>query len=97
VYRELRRRGRTIDEFASQLADKKLAAAIQSLSGKLLLQDLVESSARRPDVDGLQLWINAHFEETAEGLKLHDWAGEEINGILTEAAELEEQLSKTDF
>lgn len=97
VYRELRRRGRTIDEFASQLAEKKLAAAILTLPGKLLLQDLVESSARRPDVDGLQLWINAHFEETAEGLKLQDWAGEEINGILTEAAELEEQLSKTDF
>jgi len=96
-YRELRRRGRTIDEFATQLADKKLAAAIQTFSGKLLLQDLVEGSARRPDVDGLQLWVNAHFEETAEGLKLQDWAGDEINGILDEAAELEEQLSKTDF
>ena len=96
-FRELRRRGRTIDEFASKLTDKKLSAAIQTLSGKLILDDLVELSARRPDVDGLQLWFDAHFEETAEGLKLFDWAGDEINGILEEAAGLEEQLSKTDF
>lgn len=96
-FRELRRRGRTIDEFALKLTDKKLSAAIQTLSGKLVLNELVERSAKRPDVDGLQLWVDAHFEETAEGLKLHDWAGDEINGILEEAAKLEEQLSKTYF
>ena len=96
-FRDVRRRGRTIDEFASKIADKKLGAAIQTLSGKLILDDLVERSVRRPDVDGLQLWFDAHFEETAEGLKLFDWAGDEINGILEEAAELEKQLSKTDF
>lgn len=96
-FRELRRRGRSLDEFASQLVDRNLAAAIRTLSGKLLLQELVENSAKRSDVDGLQLWVSAHFEETAEGLKLHDWADEEINAILHEAAELEEQFSKTDF
>lgn len=96
-FRELRRRGRTIDEFALKLTDKKLSAAIQTLSGKLILDELVERSVTRPDVDGQQLWFDAHFEETAEGLKLHDWAGDEINGILEEAAKLEEQLSKTDF
>jgi beta-lactamase regulating signal transducer with metallopeptidase domain len=96
-FREVRRRGRTIDEFASKLADKKLTSAMKTLTGKLILDDLVERSARRPDVDGMQLWFDAHFEEAAEGLKLFDWAGEEINGILEEAADLEEQLSKTDF
>ena len=96
-FREVRRRGRTIDEFASKLADKKLTSAMKTLAGKLILDDLVERSARRPDVDGMQLWFDAHFEEAAEGLKLFDWAGDEINGILEEAAELEEQLSKTDF
>ena len=70
---------------------------MKTLTGKLILDDLVERSARRPDVDGMQLWFDAHFEEAAEGLKLFDWAGDEINGILEEAAELEEQLSKTDF
>jgi len=95
--RELRRRGRILNEFASKLTDKKLSAAIQTLSGKLILDDLVERSVKRPDVDGLQLWFDAHFKETAEGLKLQDWAGDEINGILEEAAELEKQLSKTDF
>ena len=96
-FRDVRRRGRTIDEFASKLADKKLTPAMKTLTGKLILDDLVERSARRPDVDGMQLWFDAHFEEAAEGLKLFDWAGDEINGILEEAAELEEQLSKTDF
>jgi beta-lactamase regulating signal transducer with metallopeptidase domain len=96
-FRDVRRRGRTIDEFASKLADKKLTSAMQTLTGKLILDDLVERSARRPDVDGMQLWFDAHFEEAAEGLKLFDWAGDEINGILEEAADLEEQLSKTDF
>jgi beta-lactamase regulating signal transducer with metallopeptidase domain len=96
-FRDVRRRGRTIDEFASKLADKKLTSAMQTLTGKLILDDLVERSARRPDVDGMQLWFDAHFEEAAEGLKLFNWAGDEINGILEEAADLEEQLSKTDF
>ena len=96
-FRDVRRRGRTIDEFASKLADKKLTSAMKTLTGKLILDDLVERSARRPDVDGMQLWFDAHFEEAAEGLKLFDWAGDEINGILEEAADLEEQLSKTDF
>ena len=96
-FRDVRRRGRTIDEFASKLADKKMTSAMKTLTGKLILDDLVERSARRPDVDGMQLWFDAHFEEAAEGLKLFDWAGDEINGILEEAAALEEQLSKTDF
>ncbi|MBC7966121.1 MAG: M56 family metallopeptidase, partial [Fuerstia sp.] len=96
-FREVRRRGRTLDEFAAKLSDKKLSSAIQTLSGKLILADLVERSAMRPDVDGLQLWFDAHFEETAEGLKLFDWAGGEVDAVLEEAAQLEAQLSKTDF
>lgn len=96
-FREVRRRGRMIDEFAAKLADKPLKSAIQTLSGKLILNELVERSAIRPDVDGLQLWFDAHFEETAEGLKLFDGAGEDVDAVLKEAAELESQLSKSDF
>lgn len=96
-FREVRRRGRTLDEFAAKLTDTELKSAIQTLPGKLLLDELVERSARRPDVDGLQLWFDAHFEETAEGLKLFEWAGGEVDAVLEEAAQLEEQLSKTDF
>ena len=62
--RELRRRGRTLDEFAAKLSDQELKSAIQTLCGKLILAELVERSAIRPDVDGLQLWFDAHFEET---------------------------------
>ena len=96
-FREVRRHGRTLDEFAAKLADPELTSAIQTLSGKLILTELVERSAMRPDVDGLQLWFDTYFEETAEGLKLLDGSGAEIDAVLQEAAELEEQLSKTDF
>jgi beta-lactamase regulating signal transducer with metallopeptidase domain len=96
-FREVRRRGRMFDEFAQRLTDQELRSAIHTFSGKLTLVDLVESAAKRPDVDGLQLWFDAHFEETAEGLKLFDYAGSEIDGVLEEAAELEKQLSKSDF
>ncbi len=95
--RELRRRGRTLDEFAAKLSDQELKSPIQTLCGKLILAELVERSAIRPDVDGLQLWFDAHFEETSEGLQLRDGASGEVDGILEEAAQLEEQLSKTDF
>jgi hypothetical protein len=96
-FREVRRRGRTLDEFAAKLSDMELKTAIQTLAGKLILAELVERSAMRPDVDGLQLWFDAHFEETAEGLRLSDGASGEVDAIIEEAAQLEEQLSKTDF
>jgi hypothetical protein len=96
-YREIRRRGRTLDEFADNVTDQELQAAMKTLSGKLLLVDVVERSIVPPDVDGLQLWFDSHFEETAEGLKLQEWAGNSIEEVLNEAAELEKELSKADF
>jgi beta-lactamase regulating signal transducer with metallopeptidase domain len=96
-YREIRRRGRTLDEFANNVTDKELQTAMKTLSGKLLLVDVVERSIVPPDVDGLQLWFDSHFEETAEGLKLQEWAGNSIEEVLNEAAELEKELSKADF
>ena len=96
-FRELRRRGRAIDEFAAHLDSPTASTALQSFLGKLLLRELMEQSAVKPDVDGLQLWVDAHFEETTEGLVLNDGAGEVIQGMLQEAVELEAELSKADF
>lgn len=96
-FREVRRRGRIVDEFAAGLADPELQAAMQSYLGKLLLADLVERSAVRPEVDGLQVWFDQHFEESVDGLVLHDWAGDAINEVLEEAAAIEEELLNTDF
>ncbi len=96
-FRDLRRRGRLIDEAAVRPADSNLRAAMQSLVGKLLLAELVEQSAERPEVDGLQLWFAEHFEETSDGLVLRDWAGDVVVEVIAQAAEVEKEFSKSDF
>lgn len=96
-FREIRRRGRTIDAFAARLADPRLKQAMQSFLGKLMLRDLVQQAGAPQEVDGLQLWIDQHFEETAEGLVLQEWAGDVIAELLAQAAELEAQLQQVDF
>lgn len=95
--REIRRRGRVIDEFAAQVASPALQGAMTSFLGKLELGRLVEGTADRPEVDGLQLWFGELFVESPEGLVLQDWAGEAIDEILQEAAEIEKELKKVDF
>jgi len=96
-HRELRRRGRATDEFAAELQDPQLRGALQSFLGKLLLRDHLERTAARPDLDGLALWFESHFEETPEGLKLYDWAGDVLRQIIDEAAAIEAELGKADF
>jgi len=95
--REQRRRGRVIDEFALQVADEAIQEALTSVIGKLLLKPLIARSVDRPEVDGLQLWFDDLFEETPEGLVLRDGADAAIAEVLQEAAEIEAQLSRTDF
>jgi len=95
--REVRRRGRVIDEFSTSVADEELRSAMTSVSGKLSLARLVEQSAIRPDVDGLELWINDHFQETPDGLTLNEWAEPVIAEIITEAAEITKELANSDF
>jgi hypothetical protein len=96
-FREIRRRGRGIDAFAARLANAELKRAMQSFLGKLLLRDLLQEVAVPEEVDGLQLWIDEHFEETAEGLVLREGAAEAINELLEQAEELRAQLEQTDF
>ena len=96
-FRDMRRRGRVVDEFAAQLTHPETKVAMQSLLGKLQLAQLIEQSAERPEVDGLQLWFSENFEETPEGLVLREEASGVIEQVLAEAVEVEKELSKTDF
>lgn len=96
-FRELRRRGRSIDAFAARLADTRLKQIMQSYLGKLMLRDLVQQSAAPQDVDGLQIWFDQHFEETPEGLVLREGSAEVIAELLEQAAEIEAQLQEADF
>lgn len=96
-FRDLRRRGRIIDEFTTQLEDPALATAMKSIPGKHQLTALVMDSIPRPEVDGLQRWFENHFTQTDNGWQLNDGAGEVIDQFLNESAELEIELSKDDF
>ncbi|AMV16930.1 M56 family metallopeptidase [Planctomyces sp. SH-PL14] len=95
--RDVRRRGRVVDEFAAEVTNPALSRAMTSLVGKLELARLAEVTAERPEVDGLQLWFGELFAETPDGLVLQDWAGPSIEELLQEAAEIEKELKKADF
>jgi hypothetical protein len=95
--RDVRRRGRVVDEFAAEVANPALSRAMTSLVGKLELARLAEVTAERPEVDGLQLWFGELFAETPDGLVLQDWAGPSMEELLQEAAEIEKELKKADF
>jgi beta-lactamase regulating signal transducer with metallopeptidase domain len=95
--REARRRGRLMDEFAAKVSNADLQAAMSTLIGKLLLQPLIEESVDRPDVDGVALWVDQHFEETPEGLVLRDGAQIVVDQLLTAATDIESELTKQDF
>jgi len=96
-FREVRRRGRIVDEFAISLAEPAVQSAMKTLTGKLLLVKLVEDAAERPDVNGLQLWFDEHFEERSEGLVLREGAELAIDEFLAEVAGMESELAKVDF
>jgi beta-lactamase regulating signal transducer with metallopeptidase domain len=96
-FREVRRRGRSIDMLAKRLQDQTLQQAMQSYLGKLLLRDLARQAATMEQPDALQLWIDEYFDETTEGLVLRDWAVDVIAEVIDQARELEAQLQQTDF
>lgn len=95
--RDVRRRGRVVDEFAAQVENPALQRAMTSLVGKLELARLAEVTAERPEVDGLQLWFGEHFTESPDGLALNEGAEGAIDELLQEAAEIEKELKKADF
>lgn len=95
--RDVRRRGRVVDEFAAEVENSALQRAMTSLVGKLELARLAEVTAERPEVDGLQLWFGEHFTESPDGLALNEGAEGSIDELLQEAAEIEKELQKADF
>lgn len=96
-YRDMRRRGRVIDEFSDQLADRDLATAMRTFPGKHQLTMVILESVPRPEVDGLKRWFEAYFTQTESGWQLNDGAAEVIDQFINEAAELEKELAKDDF
>ena len=97
MQREVRRKGRVIDEFAAKLEDQELQKALGSLSGKFIVAQAIEKSLTGHEYDGLAVWIGDHFEPSDAGMVLKEGAKEEIQAILTEAEELTKELAKDDF
>ena len=95
--REVRRRGRVIDEHAAQLADREMRSALESLGGKFVVIQMVQRSLRGADFDGLRVWVEHHFEAVDGRLTLRTEAEPEIRQMIREARELQEELAKDDF
>jgi len=95
--RDVRRRGRLMDDFASLVSNQEVRTVMETITGKLILSELIQKSIDRPHVDGLQLWFDEFFEETPDGLVLHDWAVTNIEEVIAEAKALEKELVKSDF
>jgi beta-lactamase regulating signal transducer with metallopeptidase domain len=97
-FRETRRRGRLVEEFAGQIEGwDELPSAMCSLPGKYAISRLIEQAGERPDVDGLAIWIEQHFEETPDGLVAREGAMETIEQLLNEAVEFDKDVARRDF
>jgi len=67
-YRVVRRKGRHIDELADRMSDRELREAFRSMGGKFVISHVIEKSLRQNALDGLEVWIEQHFETTDDGL-----------------------------
>jgi len=91
-YREVRRKGRRIDEITEGMLDDDLREAFQSMGGKFVISRLIENSLREHRLDGLELWVKNHFEPADGGLALREGAEEGIHEFLRHAEELAEEF-----
>jgi len=96
-FRVRRRRFRAIDRQARLILDEPLKEALLSPTGKcLLLQEIKKSLAFR-HFDGLQKWIDIHFERTGVGYVMRDDAADEIREYLEQVKEIQAELENDDF
>ena len=95
--RELRRRGRKLDELATKINDQDVAKAISSTGGKLLLARTIQEASDRLVVDSFPMWRDAMFEQTPSGYVLKEEKLEELNNMLNDMRNLQKELAKNDF
>ena len=96
-YRTLRRRGRFFDSFSRRIDDKEIATALQSTGGRLYVIRDVERRIDKLVTDGLQMWIDEHFEKTKGGLVLAQESEEAINDFLADFEAVTKELENDDF
>ncbi len=95
--RQLRRRLAGIDERVGKIAESELRDTFLSDAGKYLMIRAINQQIANRGYDGLAMWINEHFTETADGYVAHDDSSAELEAILEQVREIQAQLEKDDF
>ena len=96
-FRTIRRKGRSVDEFARHVSDSELKSALQSMTGKLVIAQAIEQEYAGRRFDGLRVWIDEHFDRTPDGFVMKDDHQSEFRDFLEHIQEVEAELANDDF
>ena len=97
MYRHVNRQLRFVDEVAIRIADPELRTALASGGGKFVLAQRIQREMAMQVFDGVDRWIDEHFERTPAGFELREGASEAIQDILSDVAEVRAELAQDDF
>lgn len=98
-HREFRRANLVVDEAAARVRpdNPRLADALASPAGKIVLARLVREEIDAETVDGLARWIDDHFERDDDGaLVPYDYALDALREFLADVENLERELQGDD-
>jgi beta-lactamase regulating signal transducer with metallopeptidase domain len=96
-FRTFRRHARIVDQYVSRIKDEELHAAFQTWGGRIVIRGEIERRLRTLSADGLSLWVDAHFEETTDGLLLKPESGEALTDFLADVDAVNRELANDDF
>lgn len=96
-YRQARRQGHSVTEFAAKITDPEMAEVFASTGGKFVMSTDAKQALSELDVEGFALWRDEFFEATATGYVAKVAAADEVQSILADVAKVVEELKKDDF
>lgn len=95
--RAARRRGRELEELLIKVDDTQLRDAMQSAAGKVVFGDYLNRHLASTIPNGLDQWIDDHFERTTAGFRIRGEAEEAIRDMLKDVDAIKEELENADF
>ncbi|MCA9145582.1 MAG: hypothetical protein H6823_16470 [Planctomycetaceae bacterium] len=96
-YRDARRRGHSVTEFAAKITDPEMRDAFASTGGKFVMATEAKQALSEINVEGFALWRHEFFESTDAGYVAKAAAFEEVRSILADVEKVGEELKKDDF
>lgn len=97
AYRKVNRRLRFLEDVRPRLNDLELRNAFGTPGGKFVFAQAVQSEIAGREFEGVQIWIEEHFDTSSERYVLREGAQQEIEEMLRDMAEVRKELSKDDF